>query len=150
MGVDKMERGNGKKPEDYSKQKEELLREEAWLKEQIAEYHQERDKIKQAIGQIGGQKYSKTDMIINVVFFGVIIVLFLLEITTKWIPTFLSIEIGILLVSVKIIFMIHTQQKTNHYQFWVLNTLEFRMNEMYKRIRKMDKTLDILKEDINK
>jgi predicted RND superfamily exporter protein len=129
----------------HTNKREELLREEAWLKEQIAEYHQERDKIKQAIGQIGGKKYSKTDMIINIVFFGVIIALFLLEVFTHWIPTFLSIEIGILLVSVKIIFMIHTQQKTNHYQFWVLNTLEFRMNEMYKRIKKMDKALDVIK-----
>jgi hypothetical protein len=115
--------------------------EEKKLKEEIDEYMRERDRIKQIIGRIGGKKYSKRDMIINIAFFVVIITLFVLEVTIHVIPTFLSLEIGILLVSIKIIIMIHTQQKTNHFEFWVLNSIEFRLNEMYKKVREMEKYL---------
>jgi hypothetical protein len=121
--------------------------EEKRLKEEIDEYMRERDRIKQIIGRIGGKKYSKRDMIINIAFFVVIITLFVLEVTIHVIPTFLSLEIGILLVSIKIIIMIHTQQKTNHFEFWVLNSIEFRLNEMYKKVRDMEKYLYENKEE---
>ena len=121
--------------------------EEKRLKEEIDEYMRERDRIKQIIGRIGGKKYSKRDMIINIAFFVVIITLFVLEVTIHVIPTFLSLEIGILLVSIKIIIMIHTQQKTNHFEFWVLNSIEFRLNEMYIKVRDMEKYLYENKEE---
>jgi hypothetical protein len=125
----------------------EYKEEEKRLKEEIDEYMRERDRIKQIIGRIGGKKYSKRDMIINIAFFVVIITLFVLEVTIHVIPTFLSLEIGILLVSIKIIIMIHTQQKTNHFEFWVLNSIEFRLNEMYKKVRDMEKYLYENKEE---
>lgn len=135
-----MEEKSETKTKDYKE-------EEQRLKEEIDEYMRERDRIKQIIGRIGGKKYSKRDMIINIVFFVVIITLFVLEVTIHVIPTFLSLEIGILLVSIKIIIMIHTQQKTNHFEFWVLNSIEFRLNEMYKKVREMEKYLYENKEE---
>ena len=91
------------------------------------------------VGKLGGKQYSKREMIINIVFFAIIVVMFVLEVTVHIIPTFLSLEIGIFLVSIKIIMMIHAQQKSSHFQFWVLNSIEFRMNEMYKKVREMEK-----------
>jgi hypothetical protein len=93
------------------------------------------------IGKIGGRKYSKRDMVINILFLSVILTLFVLEITVHIIPAFLSLEIGVFLVSIKIIIMIHTQQKTNHFQFWVLNSIEFRLNEMHKKVREIERHL---------
>ncbi len=120
---------------------EDLQEKERALREEIAEYNKERDRIKYVIGNIGGKRYSKVDTIVNVVFVLIIIVLFILEVAIHFIPTFLSLEIGVLLISAKIIWMIHSQQKTNHFQFWILNSIEFRMNEIIKRVKAIEKGL---------
>ncbi len=123
--------------EDLKKREEELLRD-------LDEYNQEKEKIREILGKIGGKKYSRTDNIINGLFLGIILVLFILEITTHFLPVLISIEVGILLVSIKIVWMIHSQQKFNHFQFWVLNSMEFRVNEITRRIRNMEKRLESL------
>lgn len=120
--------------QDLEEKKEDILRE-------IEEYNRERDQIKNMLGRIGGEKYSKTDMIINIVFLSAIIALFTLELTTHFLPTFISIEVSVLLVSIKIVWMIHSQHKFNHFQFWILNSLEFRMNNMYSRLKKIERML---------
>lgn len=122
----------GKKEMDYSEEEQRLL-------DEIEEYNRERDRIKMIVGKLGGKQYSKREMIINIALFGIILILFVLEVTVHIIPAFLSLEIGIFLVSIKIIMMIHSQQKSNHFQFWVLNSIEFRMNEMHKKMREMEK-----------
>ncbi len=129
-----------KKEGNYSEEEKRLI-------EEIEEYNRERDRIKMIVGKLGGKQYSKREMIINIVLFGVIFVLFVLEVTVHVIPAFLSLEIGIFLVSIKIIMMIHAQQKSNHFQFWVLNSIEFRMNEMHKKIREIEKYIYESKEE---
>lgn len=64
----------------------------------------------------------------------------MLEVTIHVIPTFLPLEIGVFLVSVKIVLMIDSQQKADHIQFWMLNTIEF-------RITKMERDLNDLRKD---
>lgn len=130
-----------KKAETTRSAAEQLRNEEKHLREEIEEYNRERDRIKMIIGRIGGKSYSKRDMIINIVFFGIIIVLFTLEVAFHLIPAFLSLEIGILLVSIKIIIMIHSQQKSNHFQFWVLSSIEYRINDLHKKIRDLENNI---------
>jgi hypothetical protein len=120
--------------QDLKEKREDILRE-------IQEYNQEREQIKTMLGSVGGEKYSKTDKIINIFFVLLIIVFIILEITTDILPLYISLEIGVLLVSIKIIWMIHSQHKFNHFQFWILNSLEFRMNNMYSRIKKIERML---------
>jgi hypothetical protein len=38
--------------------------------------------------------------------------------------------------------MIYSQHKFNHFLFWILNSLEFRMNNIYSRIKKIERMLD--------
>ncbi|RLW70468.1 MAG: hypothetical protein B6D68_00775 [spirochete symbiont of Stewartia floridana] len=119
-----------KRHQDESR--EELLAE-------IVEFEREREQLKEVLGRIGGRMFSKKDLWINLLFLVLVLSLFILEITTHFLPSAVSLEIGILLVSVKIILMIHTQQKVNHFQFWILNSIEFRMNDMAKRVRRIEK-----------
>jgi hypothetical protein len=53
-------------------------------------------------------------------------------------PPLFSIELGVLLVSVKIIWMIHKQARVEHFQFWILNSIEFRLNEITKSVRRLE------------
>ncbi len=118
--------------------KEEILKE-------IRDYNKERDQIKMMLGKIGGTAYSSIDMIINIVFLTIILSLFALELTTHWLPSYISLEVSVLLVSIKIVWMIHSQYKTNHFQFWILNSIEYRMNVIAGKIKKMEKNLEEIK-----
>jgi len=124
---------------------QELNNREEELRQEINEFDQEKERIRALIGGIGGKKYSKRDNAINIVFLLLILTLFLLEITTHWLPAFISLEVSILLVSVKIVWMIHSQHKYNHFVFWILNTIEFRINQVSKKQQDMNKALQELK-----
>ncbi|MGD1818383.1 MAG: hypothetical protein ACPKOI_00680 [Pleomorphochaeta sp.] len=114
--------------------------EEAMLRE-IEEYNQEKEKIRIMLGKLGGKNFSKVDAIVNIVFLTIILSLFTLEMTTHFLPSFISLEISVLLVSIKIVFMMHHQYKTNHFQFWILNTIEFKINAMHSELRALERKI---------
>ncbi len=124
---------------DKSKRHSDETREE--LLGEIEEFEREREQLKEVLGRIGGRNFSKKDNWINIGFLILILVLFVLELTTHFLPRLISLELGVLLVSIKIVFMIHSQQKVNHFQFWILNSIEYRMNDISKMVRKMDHRL---------
>jgi len=47
-----------------------------------------------------------------------------------------------LLVSIKIIWMMHKSTKVEHFQFWILNSIEFRLNDVAKQVRQLEKTVE--------
>lgn len=124
------------------------MAEEAILKE-IEDYNQEREKIRIMLGKLGGKTFSKVDAIINGMFLAIILTLFILEITTHFLPPFISLEISVLLVSIKIVFMMHHQYKTNHFQFWILNTIEFKINAMHTDLRNIESKIKNLETEKN-
>ena len=127
--------------EDLKGKKEEILRE-------IQEYNNERDQIKSMLGKIGGKSYSKIDTVINIFFLLLISFFFVAEITTHWLPSFISLEISLLLVSIKIVWMIHSQHKFNHFQFWILNSIEYRMNQVSVKMKKIEKEISSIQENL--
>lgn len=120
---------------------EELRQKKDKLEHELNEFRREQQKIKELMGSLGGKKFSNVDNILNVLVVCLVIALFLVEILTNWMPVFVSIEIGVLLVSLKIAWMIHSQYKFNHFQFWMLNSMEFRINELFKKMNMIDKKM---------
>jgi len=122
------------------------------LQEELEEFQRERESIKSIIGSIGGETSGKKDKHINIGFTILIVILFTLDIMRHILginiplPTLFSIEIGLLLVSVKIIWMIHKQMKVEHFQFWILNSIEYRINEISKKLVKIE---EVIKENAN-
>ena len=112
------------------------------LRQELEHYRSEKERIRKVIGQIGGATSKRQDRLINIIFLTVIAALFVIEIATKWLPVLVSLEIGVLLISVKIVWMIHSHSKFYHFQFWVLNTIEFQMNDLVKRVRRMEKMME--------
>ncbi len=108
---------------------------------ELEEFEREREQLKEVLGRIGGQSFSKKDNWVNIGFLVVILGLFVAELTTDYLPRLMSLELGVLMVSIKIVFMIHSQQKVNHFEFWILNSIEFRMNDMSKRVRNMERRM---------
>ena len=117
------------------------------LTEELEHFRQEKEKVRKLVGQIGGKATAKRDRAINVVFVIAIVTLFSLDFSRHLFgldiplaPLF-SIELGLLLVSVKIIWMIHREMKVEHFQFWILNSIEFRLNDISKRMRQIEEHL---------
>jgi hypothetical protein len=117
------------------------------LQQELEFFRQEKEKIRVLVGQIGGKGSSKYDKIFNIISVTAIAILFILDIVRHAahlqvpLPPLFSLEIGILLVSLKIIWMMHKQVKVEHFQFWILNSIEFRLNDVAKRIRNLEKKL---------
>ena len=117
------------------------------LQEELEQYRKEKEKIKNIIGTIGGKSMNKYNKVYNTVFIILLAVFFVLDILRHFfnvetsLPPLFSLEIGLLLVSIKIIWMIHKQTKVEHFQFWILNSIEFRVNDISKRINRIEKHL---------
>ena len=112
--------------------------------DEINNFYHERERIRDAIGKIGGLQYSKADTIVNILFIILVVGFFSIEVVFRPLPAVVSIEIGVFLVSIKIIWMIHANQKFNHFVFWVLNSLEFRINSNTRMLEDLEKKLDLM------
>ena len=114
------------------------------LQDELRQFREEKEKIRELVGQIGGKTSRRKDLALNVVFLAAIVFLFLADVFRHVlhvdipIPPMFSIELGVLLVSVKIIFMIHQQSRVEHFQFWILNSIEYRLNEIAKTVRQLE------------
>ena len=115
------------------------------LKQELEHYKQEKERIRKILGQIGGSSSKNRDQIITISFLLVVIFLFLFDVFRSFIPVALpelppaiSVELAVLLVSLKIVWMIHKQTKVDHFQFWVLNSIEFQVNALSKRLQELE------------
>ena len=117
------------------------------LIEELEQFRKEKERIRMLVGQIGGKHSQKHDRYMNIGFILAMVILFLLDILRHVfhinvpLPQMFSIELAVLLVSIKIIWMIHKGTKVEHFLFWVLNSIEFRLNDLSKHIREIEKQL---------
>ena len=117
------------------------------LQEELEQVHREKEQIRALLGQIGGARSAKRDTLINIAFVVAVLALLLLDVLRHLLklsvplPAMFSLELGVLLVSIKIIWMIHRQSKVEHFQFWILSSIEFRLNDLAKQTREMDRIL---------
>lgn len=118
------------------------------LKAELDQFKKEKEKIRQLMGQIGGKGAEKKDRILNWVFISAIVMIALNDclhhvchISTP-ISSDFSIGLAILLVSIKIIWMMHKATKVEHFQFWILNSIEYRLNDVAKQLRHLEQTIN--------
>ncbi len=118
------------------------------LREELEHYKAQKEKIRNIVGQIGGATSHQRVVMINITFLVVVVSAFVFDLLRHlmgWdiplLPPLLLLEVAVLLVSLKIIWMIHKQSKVDHFQFWVLNSIEFQMNMLSRRIADLDKSV---------
>jgi len=115
------------------------------LRSELEHYKAERERIRDIVGQIGGKTTKRRDLAINMVFLGLVIGAFGFDLTRSladwkisFLPQHILLEIAVLLVSLKIIWMIHTQAKVSHFQFWILSSIEFQINMLTRRMTDLE------------
>lgn len=110
------------------------------LKQELENFQQEKERVRAIVGKIGGVPTFNTKLA-NWIFIVVIMITLAISIIGGKGYQLLMIEIATVALSVKIIYMIHCQMKINHFKLWMLSSIEWRLNEMMKHVRKF-KDLD--------
>jgi len=115
------------------------------LRSELEHYKAERERIRDIVGQIGGKTTKHRDFVINMVFLGLVVGAFVFDLLRSligwkipFLPQHILLEIAVLLVSLKIIWMIHTQAKVSHFQFWILSSIEFQINMLTRRMTELE------------
>ena len=120
------------------------------LARELEEFKKEKERVKKLLGSLGGQLSHKKENMINILFLSIVLLFFTLEVTTHWLPPFVSLEVGLLILSIKIVWMMYTSQKVNHFQFWILNSIEFKVNKIEKQIYNLERKQRELEEKTKK
>ena len=115
---------------------EDLQDELSDLKHELEHFQQEKERVRAIIGKIGGVPRFRTKLI-NAIFIVVIVASVVVSIIGGEKLRLLMIEIATVTLSLKIIYLIHCQMRVNHFKFWILSSIEWRLNEMMKLVKHM-------------
>lgn len=110
------------------------------LRQELDEFKKEKERIRNIVGEIGG-KNDKQHKIVSMIFVLLIGILLILGVVLQKITLFLTLEIVVLLGVFKLIWMFYESQRASHFQFWILNSLEFRLNEIDRRVKRIENML---------
>ena len=108
------------------------------LKQELEHFQQEKERVRAIIGKIGGVPKFQTKLI-NTIFVIVILTSVVGSLIGGEHLRLLMIELATVTLSAKIIYMIHLQMRVNHFQFWILSSLEWRINEGMRYIKQLKK-----------
>ena len=109
-------------------------------REELEQFLREKEQIRHIVGQIGG-KPTPVSKIANIAMMAGI---FLTFIGAFFLPEDFhlpAIEVGLVLLSIKLFIFLHNEAKVIHFQFWMLSSLEWRLNDMSKRLAGIDDSL---------
>lgn len=106
------------------------------LKQELEHFQQEKERVRAILGKVGGMPQFRAK-IINIIFIVIIVISIVLSIVGKKEWQLHMVELATIALSLKIIYLIHLQMKVNHFQFWILSSLEWRLNEMMKLIKNL-------------
>jgi len=117
------------------------------LKEELEDYKKQKKKVENLVGMIGGKKGFKFTVFIDRVLILLLFVVLILDMLHHFlgftiVPPLMTIEIGILLVSIKVIWIAHKRTQSEHFMFWFLSSLEARVNMTNTEIRKLRDKVD--------
>lgn len=105
------------------------------LKKELEHFQQEKERVRAIIGQIGGMPKFRTKLF-NAIFIAIIVVSVFISIIASELRL-LMIELATVTLSLKIIYLIHCQMRINHFKFWILSSIEWRLNEIMKLTKEL-------------
>lgn len=104
------------------------------LRIEIEKFKQEKEKVRSIVGQIGAIPTLKTNIFQSVMIV-LVLACVLISLFSGGTVRLLMIELAVAAVSAKIIYQIHIQSRVNHFQLWILSSLEWRINEIIRLLK---------------
>ncbi len=111
------------------------------LKRELEHFEKEKERIRAIVGQVGGVPKSRVKLV-NALFIVVLVISVVISVIAdeKW--RLLMIELATVTLSIKIIYLMHAQMRVAHFEFWILSSLEWRVNEIMKQLRQLKKQVE--------
>lgn len=107
------------------------------LRKELENFQQEKERVRAIVGKIGGVPTYHSKLA-NIIFIIVLVVSVIISLIGGEKIRSLMIEAAVIALSIKIIYMIHCQTKVNHFKLWMLSSIEWRLNEIMKLVRKSE------------
>lgn len=110
------------------------------LRKELENFQREKERVRAIVGKIGCVPKTRVRLV-NTLFILVVVFSVVASVVGghKWqLP---MIELAAVTLSVKIIYLIHAQMRIAHFEFWILSSLEWRINEVMKQVRQLRKDL---------
>ncbi|MEW6534080.1 MAG: hypothetical protein AB1454_00495 [Candidatus Auribacterota bacterium] len=92
---------------------------------------------------------TRRHVVINSIIFSISIVSFSLAIFLRGFLQAAALEIGLLLLSIKLMYFMYNTLKFNHYLFWVFQSFDMKLIDMKKDLLALDDQLQPRKTQIN-
>jgi hypothetical protein len=108
------------------------------LKQALEHFELEKERVRAIVGKIGGVPKFRTKLI-NALFIVIIVAAGVISIFSGEQLRLLMVELTTIMLSIKIIYMIHVQMRVNHFKFWILSAIEWRINEVTVQIKQLVK-----------
>ncbi|MHC4521023.1 MAG: hypothetical protein ACYTAS_20715 [Planctomycetota bacterium] len=106
------------------------------LQEELESFQREKEQVRAVIGAIGGKPRARARRV-TVLLFILIGAAAVVAVMGGEETRFLMVELTMLLLSIKIIYLIHCRLRLGHFKFWMLSSLEWRTNEIAKRVNEL-------------
>ena len=121
--------------EEPSKQNE-IEQEILDLRKELEHFQKEKERVREIIGKIGGIPKFHSTLFNWILIIATAICLLISLMIDNLSVRLLMIELASAAVSVKIIYLMHCQMRVNHFKVWVLSSIEWRINELTKLVKK--------------
>jgi hypothetical protein len=110
---------------------------EAQLQDEVQEYLKEKERVRKILGRVGGNP-GKKEKVMNILFLGTVALVFVVGLIFPEYQT-LTLEVAILLVSLKLALILTQNNKMSHFQFWMLSTIEWRLSQVSQDMIRLKK-----------
>jgi len=107
------------------------------LKHEMESFKREKERVRAIVGKIGGMPNFNTK-IFNTIFIVLILSCLIVSLVSAGTLRLAMLELAIAALSGKLIFLIHNQSRVNHFQLWILSSVEWQLNEILKEVKKRD------------
>lgn len=110
---------------------------EEQLLDEVQAYLKEKERVRSILGSVGGNP-GKKEKVLNILFLIVVALVFIVGLIFPE-HHILTLEVAILLVSLKLALILTQNAKMSHFQFWMLSTIEWRLSELSQSMNKLKK-----------
>ncbi len=119
--------------------KEKRFEEEiAELKEELGDFLKERKRVRTIVEKVSGVPVMRQKAF-GFLLFILVLGCLIISLLTGGVARLAMIEVAIAIVSLKLIYMMNCHAQVNHFNLWILTSIEWRLNEIIKELRQKER-----------
>ncbi len=108
------------------------------LLEEIEAFKKEKERVRAIVGRIGGVP-TFNSRVANIIFFILVMASLIASIFVEDKLRYAVLDIAIGIISFKIIYIVHQLMRANHFELWILSSIEWKITEIHKELKKLSK-----------